>query len=254
MDIVICHGPNDNSILDIAIKYNKENILYRNIYIITYDKNLKRDDCIVICEDDLPFKELIIKMYPGKNKRWGWYLQQLLKIHAHTFISDISEYYLTIDCDTIFIKPTSFFDNDIPLYNYVDDKVHQPYLDHMKRMHNGLIHSSSYSGICHHMIFNTKILNGMYKYIETEYNLKNNTSYSFAEIFLICIDDNWFLRAGASEYEIYFNYLHIHHKNEFKLRKLYWDDQVATLKQINNYDTAKSINNYISCHHWRKGR
>ena len=40
MDILICHGPNDNNILDLNIEYNRKNVAHRNMYIITCDPNL----------------------------------------------------------------------------------------------------------------------------------------------------------------------------------------------------------------------
>ena len=70
MDIVICHGPNDDNILDLNLKHNKKNIIHRNIYIITYDSNLKRDDCIIIHESALPFKDKISEMFPNEKETW----------------------------------------------------------------------------------------------------------------------------------------------------------------------------------------
>ena len=254
MDILICHGPNDNNIIDLNIKYNKENVAHRNMYIVSHDPDLVKEGCIVIHEDILPFKHKIMQLYPNNKSRWGWYLQQLIKIHAHIFIPEISENYLTIDCDSLFIKPTSFFENDIPLYNYVIKPIHTPYFEHMKRMHKDLTQIENSSGICHHMIFNTKILIEMFTFIEQEYNSINNTKYSFFEIFMVSISESEFSKSGASEYELYFNYIQKYHTGDFKLRQLLWDENVRTITQIQNYDIQNTKNNYISCHHWRNGR
>ena len=63
-DIVICHGPNDDSMLELNLNYNKKNIIgYNNIYIITHDINLARDDCIIIHESIFPFSINILKEY-----------------------------------------------------------------------------------------------------------------------------------------------------------------------------------------------
>jgi hypothetical protein len=254
MDIVICHGPNDDNILDLNLKHNKKNIIHRNIYIITYDPNLKRDDCIIIHESALPFKDKISEMFPNEKKRHGWYFQQLIKLYAKDIISDLSEYYLTIDCDTMFIKPTLFFEENIPLYNFVTASVHKPYFEHMKRLHKDLKQVSNVSGISHHMIFNKNYLNDMFSKFENEYNENNCTNLEFWEIFLYCIDKKEFSGSGASEYELYFNYIQLYYPGKYKLRKITWDERLSTIKDINDYNCKNSQHNYISCHHWRGGR
>ena len=119
-DLIICHGPNDDNILDLNIEYNKKNIIgYRNIFIITYNKNLIKKDCIVIDESIFPFTIDTIKKYiTSTNNRYGWYLQQLLKLYAGDVIPDILDTYLVIDCDTLFLQPTTFIDNGKLLYNF----------------------------------------------------------------------------------------------------------------------------------------
>ena len=91
-DIVICHGPNDDSMLELNLNYNKKNIIgYNNIYIITHDINLARDDCIIIHESIFPFSINILKEYiTSTNNRYGWYLQQLLKFYAYELIENIT--------------------------------------------------------------------------------------------------------------------------------------------------------------------
>ena len=66
-DIVVCHGPNDNIVLEHNIKYNSKNVIgYRNIYVITHDKNLKSDYCTVIWEGIFPFNINHINIYDLK--------------------------------------------------------------------------------------------------------------------------------------------------------------------------------------------
>jgi hypothetical protein len=64
-----------------------------------------------------PFNKDTIKSYINNN-RSGWYLQQLIKLYAGSVIKDILDNYLVIDADTFFFKPTTFFKNNKPLYNY----------------------------------------------------------------------------------------------------------------------------------------
>jgi hypothetical protein len=92
-DIVICLGPNDVNIINLMINYTKNNIIgYRNIYIISYDHNIKIDGCIIINENLFPFnKDTIIH---NNNK---WYLQQLLKLYSSIIIDGILDNVLIID-------------------------------------------------------------------------------------------------------------------------------------------------------------
>ena len=117
-DIVVCHGPNDDAALNHNIEQNKKNIIgFRNFYVITHDENLTRDDCTVIWEGIFPFKLSDIKeMITSTNNRYGWYLQQLLKLCVSLAVPDIAEHYLTIDCDTMFLRPTRFFNGNKPIY------------------------------------------------------------------------------------------------------------------------------------------
>ena len=234
-DIVIPCGPNDKNKLNSIIEYTKKNIIgYRNIYIITHNINIIQDDCIIIDENIFPFNLKTISIYLGKNERIGWYLQQLLKLYASFVIPNILNNYLVIDCDTYFLKPTSFFSNSLPLYNFSNEN-HTPYFEHMYKLHPTLKKTNlNKSGICHHMIFQKNIINNLFILVEKLHKKK------FYEIFLESINKKDILGSGASEYEIYFNYLQIYHNNKFIIRELYWTNSKNLLLE-NNFD-------YISCH------
>ena len=233
-DIVNPFGPCDESIINEMIKYTKENIIgYRNIYIISYNPNISIVDCITINENIFPFDKTIIASIIGNTDRIGWYLQQLFKLYAGSIINNILNNYLVIDCDTIFFKKTNFFNNNLPLYNYGPD-YHLPYFDHMLKLHPSLIKQTNNSGICHHMMFQQDILLSLFKLVENYHN-KN-----FYYVFLLSINSDEIPKSGASEYEIYYNYLHIYNKEKFLIRELKWKDKSNI---INNENL-----DYISCH------
>ena len=233
-DIVIPFGPNDKNKLDIMLEYTKKNIIgYRNIYIVSYDKNVKITDCITVDENIFPFTKNIISEYLGKNDRNGWYLQQLIKLYSGFVIQDILDNYLVIDCDTIFLKPIIFFDNNIPIYNY-GYEFHNPYFEHMKKLHPSLVKYDRKSGICHHMIFQKNIISELFNLVE-DYHKK-----LFYIVMLENIDKKEILGSGCSEYEIYFNYLQFNHKNKFYIRELNWTN-IKNIPTNSNYD-------YVSCH------
>ena len=232
-DIVVIVGPNDIKTINKQIGYTKKNIInYRNIYLICYDDSLKIDGCITISEKTFPFSLDTVAIYHGKRKRNGWYLQQLLKLYTGVIIPNILDKYLVIDADTYFLNPVTFYENGKGLYNY-GTEYHKPYFIHMEKLHPELKKiDNNKSGICHHMFFETKYINELFNMVESKHN-----NEKFYDIFLKNVIDHD--GSGASEYEIYFNYMLYKHPNNIKIRKLNWD---------NSKDFNHSNYHYISCH------
>jgi hypothetical protein len=233
-DIVIPVGPNDSNFIHRMIDYTKNNIIgYRNIYLISYNPKLEIQDCITINENIFPFNKSILSQYTNDSKRTGWYLQQLLKLYAGFYIPNILDNYLIIDADTIFINNTTFFEDGLPLYNY-GIEYNLPYFNHMKLLHPSLTKQQNISGICHHMVFQKNILQELFKLVE-DYHKKD-----FWVCFMELLNPNDIEGSAASEYEIYFNYILIYHKNKIKIRELKWQNTSHII-----YDPNL---NYISCH------
>lgn len=236
-DIVIPVGPNDIDIINNQIIYTKKNVIgYRNIYLISCNDSLYIDGCITIKEDIFPFNmETIIKFH-GKNKRNGWYLQQLLKLYASYVIPGIMDTYLVIDSDTFFIKPTTFIRDNKCLYCY-GTEYHKPYFFHMKQLDQSLEKvDKQKSGICHHMIFEKKYIDELFRLVEDKHK------DLFYNIFLKCVENRYILHSGASEYEIYFNYMLKYHNDKIIIRKLLWKNS-SKLEDGCKYD-------YLSIHHY----
>jgi FkbM family methyltransferase len=236
-DIVIPIGPNDIELISQQIEYTKKNIIgYRNIYLISYDDSLKIDGCITISENMFDFTLETVAKILGKSDRNGWYLQQLLKLYAGLTIPNILEKYLVIDSDTFFLKPTTFIKDDKCLYNY-GSEFHLPYFIHMNQLNNSFNKMfGDKSGICHHMMFETK-------YIKEIFSIVENTHLDlFYNIFLKKVTE--LTGSGASEYELYFNYICNKHLDNIIIRKLNWQNtNTLALDDMNNqYD-------YVS-YHW----
>lgn len=235
-DIVIPVGPSDIEIIHKQIEYTKTNIIgYRNIYIISYDNSLIIDGCITISENIFPFSLNTVCQIHGKSTRNGWYLQQLLKLYAGCVIPNILDKYLVVDSDTFFLKPTYFYENGKCLYNY-GIEYNEYYFTHMKSLHPDLVKVDSHkSGICHHMLFETKYVKDLLLKVQLIH------SDYFYNVFLKnVVHVNG---AGASEYEIYFNYMLSNYPDNISIRPLKWK----------NSDTMDDINNdyhYISYHHY----
>jgi hypothetical protein len=238
-DIVIPVGPNDKDIINLQLQYTKQNIIgYRNIYLISYDCKLNIPGCITIPETIFPFSLSTIALIHTPQPRNGWYLQQLLKLYAGIVIPNILEKYLVIDSDTFFLKPTTFIENNKCLYNY-GSEYHLPYFEHMSNLDNTLIKQiPDKSGICHHMIFETKYILEIINKIE---NTHNDTFYN---VFLKLVSPKDISYSGASEYEIYFNYILAYHRDKIAIRSLTWEN-CSSLPETTKYD-------YVSIHWYRR--
>jgi hypothetical protein len=235
-DVVVLIGPNDMSLATQQLEYTKKNIIgYRNIYLLCYDSTFHIEGCISISENIFPFSIDTIYKYHGKTRKNSWYLQQLLKLYAGLVIPDILDKYLIIDCDTFFLKPTVFYENGLCLYNY-GNEFHIPYFIHMKNLHPSLKKVDiSKSGICHHMLFETKYVKEIIDLIEKTHN------DVFYNVFLKCVTE--YSGSGASEYEIYFNYMLSIHPDKIKVRGLKWKNTNNLIQELtNDWD-------YVS-YHW----
>lgn len=222
-DIVIPVGPHDLLSVGDVVKCARKNVIgYRNVYLLSCDPLISVDGAITVDEGLAPFnKDSIKKCFKTeKFKRCtNWYLQQLLKLYAGFFIPGILDDYLVIDADVYFLKPTTFFDDEgrvlLAIATLEQEPYHEPYFDHMARLNSGLVRKyPEFSGICHHMMFNRVILAELIDLV-TE-----NNPESFLKVFLNAVDENF--SSGASEYEIYFNYMLIFNEKKCAIRRLNW--------------------------------
>jgi hypothetical protein len=189
----------------------------------------------MISEDIFPFSLKTVSNIHGELSRNGWYLQQLLKLYALLVIPGILDRCLVIDSDTFFLKPTRFINHDNQCLYASGCEYHSLYFDHMSRLNIEL--SKVYnnrSGICHHMMFEKVYITEIMNKIEEKHN------DTFYNVFLKLVTD--VTGAGASEYEIYFNYVLQYHNDKVKIRDLKWINSRSLTELNSNFD-------YIS-YHW----
>lgn len=243
-DIVIPLGPSEISRFNEQLQYTKKNVIgYRNIYIVTCNVNIQYDGCIMVDENIFPFKPFIAKFflkYNGTSSRNGWYLQQLIKLYASVYIKDILDNYLVIDADVFFLKPTRFMENDKPLYA-IGTEHWKPYFKHMSLLHNSFNKYCNNSGICHHMMFQKKYINEIFTLVEDVYKKP------FWQPFILFIQQSPGHESGASEYEIYFNYMFKNHRDSITIRPLDWQNISESIFQ--NYKHQLNYD-YVSVCSW----
>jgi len=214
LDVVIPVGPSDIDIIHDQIKYTKQNIIgLRNIYVVSPVTNTNISGVILVSESIFPFSIQDVASKHGATSRNGWYLQQLIKLYAGSCIPDILQNYLVIDADTFFLKPTTFLQDGVAYLNS-GYEYHAEYFDHMRRVHPSFIRYMTCSGITHHMLFNTEYVEEMRGIVE-EYHKK-----PFWEVFLEQVNTS--NNSGASEYEMYSNFMYKVHPDKVILRSLKW--------------------------------
>lgn len=253
-DVVIPLGPNDVQNIEKQIVCTKTNVIgLRYIYIVTNmtesltESLTDSKNCIVIDESIFSFADQIA-IYHGKNSRNGWYLQQLIKLYAGVTIPGILDRYLVIDADTYFLKPVEFINaHNQCQYNF-GREYHCHYFDHMQKLHPDLTRVYELSGICHHMMFETRIMKKLFEMVETHHQLKvdNQDDKPFWAVFLEQVEP-WLRHdygSGASEYELYFNYICKFHMDEIEVRELQWDN-------VRKLDLTLDID-YVSHHHFMR--
>lgn len=250
LDVVIPCVEKDLEILDKClegiVKYCKN---VRNIYIVSskpytdmvewFDEARfpfsKHDVAVALTKSESAAAEYLA----NKKNRCGWYYQQLLKLYAPFVIPGISSNVLVVDADVIFLKPVAFQGpTGAPLFNVMFE-YHREYFDHIRRFLPGLTRVlPHYSGISHHMLFQRPILQELFQTVEALHG--EELWRAFCKH--VAPDQIWL--AGASEYEIYFNYV-LTKFSEAKVRLLNVQ-HIALMKEITRCRSEGC--DYVACH------
>jgi hypothetical protein len=243
-DIIIPLGPNDTTQIHKVIEHASKNIVgYRNIFIISKNE-ININNCIFINESIFPFKISDVASIQEASWRNGWYYQQLLKLYSSEIIPGLLDRYLIIDADTFFLRKVEFINplNNKCLYNFSSEN-HRPYYQHMKKMDDSFDKVLENSAICHHMMFEKKYVKELFDIVEKKHNKP------FWRVFLELVDKSHYLHSGASEYELYGNFMFKFHPEKVELRQLNWSN-VNTASYL---DPNYSSYHYVS-YHWYNRR
>lgn len=255
LDVVIPCVGKDLETLEMCIAGVKKNCPnVRNIYVVSDEKYT--DSATWFDESAFPFSKEEVALYlfngdallatdyiskPGN--RVGWYYQQLLKFYAAFVIPGISSNILILDSDTIILNPTNFMNSkNGGLYNFVY-VPYEPYFTHGKKFTGGYMEKKFplYSAITHHMVFQRPVLEELFHLVESHHHEE------FWKAFCRCVERD-FLFAGASEYEIYFNYV-FSKTTQVDLCYLLWLE-ITDLKEVAKY--KKKGYHYVTCHEHRR--
>ena len=237
--LFLCHEK-DVGILKSSIRYAKKNVVgYRKIFVLSRENYFPDDKNINFVDEKVfPFNKNEIKKYAPAG-RVGWYYQQFLKLYFLSVTgSEVLDNVLCIDADAMFIRKTTFFEDNVPLYN-VDTGSHQPYFDILEKIFGFGKQNSKYSGTTHHMVYQRKYINEILNFVKKKWNDE------LWKVIMKNIDKNTI--SGFSEQDLYFNYMLKHHANKIKIRKMrfmnfpYYSDGWIKLFALLGY-------NYLASH------
>jgi beta-galactosidase beta subunit len=249
IDFVIpCH-PKDFSSLKISIDGIKNNISCLNKIFVISSEDPNIDGIIHISENRyLPYvnKENISKKFEMNNPsllyRTKWIYQQFLKLYSAKVISELTDSYVIVDSDTIFLKDISFDANKF--YYCRAEEYHKPYLNPIQILF-GIKETIGFSTICHHMIFNKEKLNEMISMVE-----KKHKSDSFFDCVLGILDYNE--PSCMSEWDLYANYMIINYPDMCTHRQLKWGN-ISFVPIKSHLEEFKGKFDFVSCHAYIRG-
>jgi hypothetical protein len=236
-DAVVCCHSKDFMTLPLCVAKLRKNVQgVDTIYIIS-NTNPNVTGTQWLPETDFPFTLKEVMQYVPAE-RAGWYLQQLLKFYS--VFKTHHPTVLIVDADTLFLNPITMVENGVCLYAY-GKEYHLPYFEQMKRLHPSLYKVKPMSGICHHMMIERLKVNSLFLLVELYHGMP------FWKAFLVSAKgiNKTAPSSGASEYEIYFNYILANFPNDIAIRPLKWKNS-AFLKDIEQ-DEKKGYT-YVSYH------
>jgi len=218
MDVIIPFHEKDGDIINMCIAGIKKNIpAMRRIYLIGR-KNLADSQDIIFINEEEFFSGGLTKGYieqrlheknSGLARRAGWLYQQFIKLGCGKGIADLSEDYLVIDADIVFLKEVYFF-RDNKTYLTRTNKLNALYYEMYKRLFKETI-EPKFSFIAHHMVMNKVIVNEMLNRIE---KIHQKPWY---EAIIDNLEDS---KSNLSEYELYGQYILRHYPERIILRSL----------------------------------
>lgn len=176
------------------------------------------------------------KRYNLKSSRSNWLYQQFLKLYSYRIIKNLTESFVVVDSDVIFLNDIEFHETKF-YYNIVTE-YHLPYLYPIKKL-LGVDETIGFSTISHHQSFNKKYLNMMFDEIE------NISGMTFFKTVLSCID--YTQGACFSEWDLYSNYMILNHKNESKNRQLRWKN-INYVPNENQKEELKTKYDFVASH------
>ena len=200
-------------VIEGAKKYLQHTI--GTIYIVTHVNDEMDEFCTIngyklIDETSvLGYGKEKINYFVGDSDRSGWLFQQLLKLAADKIVE--TENFISIDSDTILIRPHSFIEKDAFIFRQ-NEEWHEPYFKAFKKIF-GYPVRTWFSYTSHMMIFNKKMLQDL------KLELEQRHGKSWDKVYIETADSTEM--SCISDYETYANWVRCNFPSKVKSTVLY---------------------------------
>lgn len=249
IDFVIpCH-PKDFPSLRLCVDGIRNNTSVCNKIFIVSKEDPKIEKTFHVPEEkyfQYVTKEKIEEIWNQKNSnlayRSKWVYQQFLKLLSARVISELSDSYVIVDSDTIFLRDV-YFESD-KFYYCKAQEYHLPYLQPTKILLD-VEQTIGFSCISHHMIFNKEKLQSLLESVEMKFGGK-----PFVECVLDIIDYNE--ASCLSEWDLYANYMILNYPEMCEHRQLIWED-ISFIPVKSHLEDFKENFDFVSCHAYIRG-
>jgi hypothetical protein len=204
-DVFIPIAPKDLFRIKLILKYLRLNVdLINNIHICTPCKIDKISDFDnIIYHTD---KDILPYVKPSNWKfRPNWIFQQFLKLFQNV---TETEFFLTLDSDTVIVNKLDFFEKDTPIWYYGKDQNESQYHKFNKVMF-GLEKKATHTYIGDIGFFKKSVIEDFLKYTKLTPEEIINKSYDVVDV-----------SCHISEFELYGNFLETYHTNLYKVKQL----------------------------------
>lgn len=246
--IIPCH-PKDFSSLKLTIDGICKNITCCRRILVISNEDPQIDGTFHINEkkyEKYITLDRVEKLWTERNinlvYRSKWIYQQFIKLLSTKVINDLTNSFVIVDADTIFLRDISF---DSKKFFYLKNPIeyHKPYLKPIKKL-LAVENTIGFSTISHHAIFNKHKLNKMIREIEKRFN--NN----LVDIILDIIDYDE--ASCFSEWDLYSNYMILNYPKLCVHRQLIWDD-ISFIPTKSHLEEFKDYYDFVCCHAYRRG-
>jgi hypothetical protein len=180
---------------------------------------------------------------PRLTRRASWVYQQLLKLGAGAYIDGLSESYLALDADVIFLRPISFSLGDRVRFPYSRAAENNPpYRDAYRRL-LGYDATTDFSLIAHHMLFDRALLGELWREIEKRHQTP------WYDAFVEAVD--YSCASPISEMDLYGWWVLEHHPELAVHRQVHWHDVSAVPTALGRFVLARRWD-FVAAHAWMR--
>ncbi|CAN5216703.1 hypothetical protein BH20ACT16_BH20ACT16_03230 [soil metagenome] len=180
------------------------------------------------------------------TNRGSWVYQQLLKLGAGEYIPDLSDSYLVIDSDVIFLRPVSFDPAQHTRFPWSRAiEYHAPYRDAYERLF-GDTPPIGQSLTAHHMLYDRALMSELFAELRERHERAWHEAY-------IDVGVDYGEYSAISEMDIYGWWLIARHPELARHRQLIWRD-VRTIPTVLGRARMAADYDFVAAHAWTRMR